>query len=140
MEQITFDFALDEEQSRQNAINELARARRICWGTAYKVQSVTPSYMPRYGSCSTVSNQVERVALYNAELDRYAKEILGALECLDPDERETLVRTCLKHEQVAEAADVMGISKSTFHRIKKEALLKFAVICGIEELVNKKAG
>ena len=121
---------IDESATRKRAIRMLEQARfaRIM-GYEEQEPSVTMNYEPReYDGPNTVSNDTEKTAIRNVELQSILRRVYGSLTILDNDERNIIERYYLGSVRVPDMLlfHELHMSRRNYYRVKKRALLKIA--------------
>lgn len=127
-------LAPDERATRQAVaeyIEEVRLYRQI--GFVRREASITQGYSPReHGSTNEINKQTERIAIWNvdteARLQRQDEELTEAMNRLNSQQREIIQRSYLDDEGEFDyiSCGEMGLSDSTFRRIKKEAVFILA--------------
>lgn len=127
-------LAPDEGATRQalaDYIEEVRLYRQI--GFVRSEASITQGYSPReHGSTNEINKQTERIAIWNvdmeAKLQRQDAELTEAMSRLNSQQREIIQRSYLDDEGEFDyiSCGEMGLSDSTFRRIKKEAIFILA--------------
>ncbi|MEW4368762.1 ArpU family phage packaging/lysis transcriptional regulator [Paenibacillus kandeliae] len=127
-------LAPDEGATRQAVaeyIEEVRLYRQI--GFVRRESNITQGYSPReHGSTNKINKQTERIAIWNvdmeAKLQRQDEELMEAMSRLNSKQREIIHRSYLDDEGEFDyiSCGEMGLSDSTFRRIKKEAIFILA--------------
>ncbi len=129
-----FALASDEGATRQAVaeyIEEVRLYRHI--GFVRREASITQGYIPReHGSTNEINKQTEKIAIWNvdteARLQRQGAELTEAMSRLNSQQREIIQRSYLDDEGEFDyiSCGEIGLSDSTFRRIKKEAIFILA--------------
>ncbi|MGN7352377.1 ArpU family phage packaging/lysis transcriptional regulator [Paenibacillus amylolyticus] len=139
--QLTFNILPIDEKATRRAVEEyieiVRQYRQI--GFVRREAAVTQAYVYReHQSTNAISKQTEKIAIYN--VDREA-ELIGMDEVLEivmnrlsSSQREVIQRSYLDNEGEFDyiSCGEMGISESTFRRIKLEAVSVLASALGLE--------
>ncbi|WP_433581281.1 ArpU family phage packaging/lysis transcriptional regulator [Paenibacillus amylolyticus] len=139
--QLTFNILPIDEKATRRAVEEyietVRQYRQI--GFIRREAAVTQAYVYReHQSTNAISKQTENIAIYN--VDREA-ELIGMDEVLEivmnrlsSSQREVIQRSYLDNEGEFDyiSCGEMGISESTFRRIKLEAVSVLASALGLE--------
>ncbi|OMF17028.1 transcriptional regulator [Paenibacillus amylolyticus] len=139
--QLTFNILPIDEKATRRAVEEyietVRQYRQI--GFIRREAAVTQAYVYReHQSTNAISKQTEKIAIYN--VDREA-ELIGMDEVLEivmnrlsSSQREVIQRSYLDNEGEFDyiSCGEMGISESTFRRIKLEAVSVLASALGLE--------
>ncbi|MCP3808455.1 transcriptional regulator [Paenibacillus sp. Lou8.1] len=139
--QLTFNILPVDEKATRLAVEkylEIVRQYRQI-GVVRREAVMTPGYTPRYhGSTNAISMPTENIAIWNvdreAELQAKDRLLERAMSRLSSVQREVIQRSYLDDEGEFDyiSCGEMGISESTFRRIKIEAMNILATALGLE--------
>ncbi|NEZ45465.1 ArpU family phage packaging/lysis transcriptional regulator [Paenibacillus alvei] len=129
--QLSFNILpIDEKATRHTVerfLEEVRQYRQI--GVVRREATLTPSYEPRFhSSTNTISKPTENIATWNVskeqELQQKSELLDLAMSRLSSTQREVIQRSYLDDEGEFDyiSCGEMGISDSTFRRIKCEAI------------------
>lgn len=129
--QLTFNILPVDEKATRRVVEEyletVRQYRQI--GFVRREAAVTQAYVYReHQSTNAISKQTENIAVYNVDKEAELKEkdhlLSLAMERLSSVQREVIQRSYLDNEGEFDyiSCGEMGISESTFRRIKKEAV------------------
>ncbi|MDN8592047.1 ArpU family phage packaging/lysis transcriptional regulator [Paenibacillus sp. 11B] len=129
--QLTFNILPIDEKATRRAVEEFIETvrqyRQI--GFTRREAAITQAYVYReHQSTNAISKQTERIAIYNVDKEAELKEkdrLLNlAMEKLSSVQREVIQRSYLDNEGEFDyiSCGEMGLSDSTFRRIKVEGL------------------
>lgn len=139
--QLAFNILpIDEKATRravEDYLEEVRQYRQI--GFIRLQAAMTPSYVPRYhGAINVISNPTENAAVWNvdreAELKKKSELLDLSMSQLSSVQREVIERSYLDKEGEFDyiSCGEMGISESTYRRVKSSALYFLAFAMNIE--------
>ncbi|PYE49832.1 transcriptional regulator [Paenibacillus barcinonensis] len=134
--QLTFNILPIDEKATRRAVEEyletVRQYRQI--GFVRREAAVTQAYVYReHQTTNAISKQTETIAVYNVDKEAELKEkdrlLSLAMERLSSVQREVIQRSYLDNEGEFDyiSCGEMGVSDSTFRRIKKEAVSLLAM-------------
>ncbi|CAM4177758.1 ArpU family phage packaging/lysis transcriptional regulator [Paenibacillus xylanexedens] len=143
--QLTFNILPIDEKATRRAVEEyletVRQYRQI--GFVRREAAVTQAYVYReHQSTNAISKQTERIAIYNVDKEAELKEkdrlLSLAMEGLSSVQSEVIQRSYLDNEGEFDyiSCGEMGLSDSTFRRIKVEALNILANSLRLEILIK----
>lgn len=138
--QLTFNILPIDEKATRRAVEEyletVRQYRQI--GFVRRESAITQAYVYReHQSTNAISKQTETIAVYNVDREAELKEkdrlLSLAMEKLSSVQREVIERSYLDNEGEFDyiSCGEMGISDSTFRRIKKEGISLLASQLGL---------
>ncbi|RAW13712.1 ArpU family phage packaging/lysis transcriptional regulator [Paenibacillus taichungensis] len=139
--QLTFNILPINERATRRAVEEyletVRQYRQI--GFTRREAAITQAYVYReHQSTNSISKQTENIAIYNvdreAELIRMDEALEIVMNRLSSSQREVIQRSYLDNEGEFDyiSCGEMGVSESTFRRIKLEAVNILATALGLE--------
>ncbi|WP_458122825.1 ArpU family phage packaging/lysis transcriptional regulator [Paenibacillus sp. Z3-2] len=139
--QLTFNILPTDEKATRRAVEEYLETVRQYRQNGFirREAAVTQAYV--YGehqSTNAISKQTERVAIYNVDKEAELKEkdrlLTLAMEKLSSVQREVIQRSYLDDEGEFDyiSCGEMGLSDSTFRRLKNEAISIVAAALRLE--------
>ncbi|PAD31447.1 ArpU family phage packaging/lysis transcriptional regulator [Paenibacillus sp. 7523-1] len=139
--QLTFNILPIDEKATRRAVEEyletVRQYRQI--GFIRREAQITQAYVYReHQSTNAISKQTERIAIYNVDKEAELKEkdrlLSLAMERLSSVQREVIQRSFLDNEGEFDyiSCGEMGISDSTFRRLKNEAISILAAALKLE--------
>ncbi|WP_127550584.1 ArpU family phage packaging/lysis transcriptional regulator [Paenibacillus amylolyticus] len=140
--QLTFNILPIDEKATRHAVEEyieiVRQYRQI--GFVRREAAITQAYVYReHQSTNAISKQTETIAVYNVDKEAELKEkdrlFSLAMERLSSVQREVIQRSYLDNEGEFDyiSCGEMGISESTFRRLKVDSIRILAVALKLEE-------
>jgi ArpU family phage transcriptional regulator len=140
--QLTFNILPIDEKATRRAVEEyletVRQYRQI--GFVRREAAVTQAYVYReHQSTNAISKQTENIAVYNVDREALLismdEKLDFAMSRLSSIQQEVIQRSYLDHEGEFDyiCCGEMGISDSTFRRIKKEGLQILALVLDLQK-------
>ncbi|WP_426332669.1 ArpU family phage packaging/lysis transcriptional regulator [Paenibacillus silvae] len=146
--QLTFNILPIDEKATRRAVEEyletVRQYRQI--GFVRREAAITQAYVYReHQSTNAIIKQTENIAIYNVDREEQLIKMDEALEIvmnkLSSTQREVIQRSYLDNEGEFDyiSCGEMGMSESTFRRIKRESISILALCLGLEVIEDSES-